>query len=229
MSSKQKALCLLIVGVLGILSAGVASAGIFGELHLGLGGTFPQGTFARYADPGFIVDLRATIHIPAVEFIVGWLDFNYIMFARETVETNGSIISDTGMRITFPVNEKYAEDLFNGHVGIQLANPTQHGMFRPRAGIGLGFYNFVTDLTWEADLPDTTIEIATQDLDDQLRMGWRGIIGADFFFTPQFGASADFIYDHVFNVERIEGTEVVDRTSRFLGFTIGFVYMFQAE
>jgi hypothetical protein len=127
------------------------------------------------------------------------------------------------------VNENYSEDLFTGHIGIQVASVTQRGAFRPRAGIGIGFYNFVTDLTWEADLPDTTIEIATQELDDQVKMGWRGIIGADFFFTPQFGASADFIYDHVFNVERVEGIEAVERTSRFTGFTIGFVYMFKSD
>jgi hypothetical protein len=51
----------------------------------------------------------------------------------------------------------------------------------------------------------------------------------DFFSTPQFGASVDFIYDQVYAVERIEGTHVENRTSRFQGFTAGFVYMFQAE
>jgi hypothetical protein len=211
-----------------MIIASSALAGVFGELHIGLGGTFPQGTFARYADPGFIVDLRATVHIPKAEFIVAWMDFNYILFARENIETQGEMTVGP-VTTYFPVMEKYSEDLYTAHVGLQLASNTQRGAIRPRAGIGIGVYNFVTDLTWEAELADTTLEVAKLDLDDQFRLGWRGIIGIDFFFTPQFGASADFIYDHVFNVERVEGTEVLNRTSRFHGFTAGFVYMFKAE
>ncbi len=228
MRIKHKVLVVFLLTSLWILTANGAFAGVFGELHLGLGGTYPQGTFARYADPGFIIDLRATVHIPKAKFIVGWVDFNFIMFARENVETEGSITVGP-ITTFFPVMEKYSEDLYTGHIGIQLASITQRGAFRPRIGIGAGFYNFVTDMIWEAELADTTMEVARLDLDDQLRFGWRGVIGADFFFTPQFGASVDFIYDHVFNVERIEGTEAVDRTSRFHGFTAGFVYMFKAE
>jgi len=224
----RKAFCFLLIITLGTVVANPVFAGVFGELHLGLGGTYPQGTFARYADPGFIANLRATVHIPNAEFVVGWLDFNYIMFARENVESQGSMTVGP-ITTYFPVMEKYSEELYTGHIGLQLASTTRRGAFRPRAAAGIGFYRFNTDLVWEAELADTTTEVARLDLDDQLCLGWRGILGADFFFTPQFGASADFIYDHVFSVERIEGTEVVDRTSRFLGFTVGFVYMFKAD
>ncbi|MFH1755987.1 MAG: hypothetical protein ABIA59_09815 [Candidatus Latescibacterota bacterium] len=228
MSHKQTTLSVAVIIVLGVMNAGIAGAGVFGELHLGLGGTFPQGTYARYVDPGFVVDLRGTIHIPNAEFLAAWVDFNYIIFAQESIESEGKVTVGP-ITTYFPVMEKYSEELYTGHVGIQLASTTQRAAFRPRAGIGIGLYNFQTDLTWEAEFPDTTVKIANLDLDSQTCFGWRAIMGADFFFTPQFGASIDFLYDHVFNVERVEGTEEVERTSRFLGFTAGFVYMFKTE
>ena len=209
-------------------SPGNTEEGVFGELHLGLGGCFPQGTYTTYADPGLIVDLRATLHLPYVEMFAGWIDFNFIGFKHENLETEGEI--DAGnMIITFPVRQTYSENLYTGHIGLQLANPTQRGFFRPRVGIGVGFYNFQTDMKWEAELPDTLLEIAQMDLDNQTRFGWRGVVGVDLFFTPSVGLSGDFIYDHVFGVERVEGDHAVDRTSRFYGFTIGIVYMFKSS
>ena len=47
------------------------SAGPIGELNLSLGGMFPQGNYARYADPGFTLDMRAIFHIPKVGFAAG--------------------------------------------------------------------------------------------------------------------------------------------------------------
>jgi hypothetical protein len=228
MHRKRQTFCLVFVMALGIMSATFSYAGVFGELHAGVGGTYPQGNFTRYANPGLILDLRATIHVPHAEVIVGWVDFNYVMFEQENVESQGEMTVGP-VTTYFPVNEKYSEDLFTGHVGIQLGSYTQRGAIRPRAGIGIGFYKFVTDLVWEAELADTTMEVARQELDDQFAFGWRGILGVDFFFVPQFGASVDFIYDHVFDLKRIEGTEALRTTSRFHGFTIGFVYMFKAE
>lgn len=115
-------------------------------------------------------------------------------------------------------------------LGIMSATFSYAGVFGElHAGIGIGFYRFVTDLVWEAELADTTMEVARQVLDNQFCLGWRGVLGADFFFTPQFGASVDFLYDHVFDLKRIDGTEAVNKTSCFHGFTVGFVYMFQSE
>ena len=214
--------------VFSLTAPGNTETGVFGELHLGLGGCFPQGTYTRYADPGLIVDLRATLHLPYIDMFAGWIDFNVIPFRRENLETEGKIESG-GFLITFPVRQTYSENLYTGHIGLQLANPTQRGFFRPRAGVGIGIYNFQTDMKWEAELPDTLLEIAQMELDGQVRFGWRGIAGVDLFFKPNLGLSGDFIYDHVFDVERVEGDHTVNRTSRFYGFTIGVVFMFSSS
>jgi hypothetical protein len=199
--------CLLFLVIAGSWAApGYSDGGVFGELHVGLGGCYPQGTYDNYADPGFIFDLRATLHIPHAEIIAGWIDFNYIEFRSDVFQTEGWIETGGGF-ITFPVLETYQEKLYTGHIGIQLVSPTRRGFFRPRAGIGIGFNNLQTDLKWEAQLPDTLLEIAREDLDSQTKFGWRGIAGVDLFFTPKFGVCGDFIYDHVFNVERLEATQ----------------------
>jgi hypothetical protein len=204
------------------------SASIFGEVAVALGGTYPQGSFVRYADPGFLINGRATIHVPHVEMFVGWVNVGYVSFANEDLETQGTVQGPSGT-VTFPIIQKYSEDLLSLHLGVQLATTTKRAFLRPRAGIGVGVYGFNTDMTWEAVNADTTIEIAREELDSQTKFGWRGMIGIDIFVKSSFGVTSDFVYDHVFNLERVDGQAVADRSSRFHGFTVGIVYMFSVK
>ncbi len=203
-----------------------AAAGVFGEIAASVGGTYPQGSFVRYADPGLLLNLRATAHIPKVEVFVGWADFSFVDFTSEELETRGFIPTEGGT-IEFPVTQSYSERMLAAHIGLQLATATQRAFFRPRAAIGIGIYNFSTDMSWDAELEDTTVQLAHEDLDSQTKFGWRGLVGVDFFITTQIGVTADFIYDHVLRLERVDGQQVAERTSRFHGFTVGLVYMFK--
>jgi opacity protein-like surface antigen len=117
-----------------------------------------------------------------------------------------------------------------GHIGLQVTSKTKRAFFRPRAALGIGIYGFSTETSWYEDLPDTSIKLAHENLDNQTSFGWRGLIGADFFIMPQWGATIDFVYDHVFELNQNEGLlGKADRTSRFHGFTVGIIYMFKTK
>ncbi|MCP4567329.1 MAG: hypothetical protein GY841_07105, partial [FCB group bacterium] len=83
----MKALCSVIVAIFLLLTPCISNAGVFGEVALSAGGNFPQGSFTRYADPGFMLFGRGTLHIPNVEMFVVWADFGFAHFKSETVET----------------------------------------------------------------------------------------------------------------------------------------------
>ena len=82
-----------------------AQAGAFGEIAISIGGTYPQGTFTRYADPGFMANYRQTIHAPVVEFFAFWFDISYVSFSSETIETQSVIEIQGGPTITRPVDQ----------------------------------------------------------------------------------------------------------------------------
>jgi opacity protein-like surface antigen len=165
---------------------------------------------------------RATIHIPGAEVFVFWADLTLGTFASETLETTLSIAGGP----TLPAQQTTTETMVAMHAGLQLASPTQRGFFRPRASIGIGPYFFDNTVFWSYDLGDTTVTLDSEKLDSQVRFGWRGTLGVDFFVTPKYGITADFVYDHVFNLNQREGSFGVDQNARFQGFTVGFIYMF---
>jgi hypothetical protein len=226
----MKSSVIIFILLLIIIGTSDAGARIFGELALGLGGTYPQGSFSRYADPGFMVSGRATLHVPKVELFAFWCDFSFVEFARETQETWAYHEIINGPSYWTPVEQTTVEDMYGGHFGLQLSSMTMRAFFRPRAAIGIGFYHFVNKTTWDEEFPDTTITIASEVHDSQTKFGWRGLVGVDFFIIPQFGITADFVYDHVFNLKQNDGPQSsAERTSRFHGFTVGLIFMFKAE
>jgi hypothetical protein len=70
-----------------IAGSNLSLAGAFGEVAISAGGIFPQGSFTRYADPGGMLNIRGTVHIPNMEMFVGWADFGFAQFARDEFET----------------------------------------------------------------------------------------------------------------------------------------------
>lgn len=192
-------------------------AGAFGEIAISAGGTYPQGTFTRYADPSFMANIHTTIHVPEVEFFAFWFDFSYVSFSLEIIETQSITEIQGGPTIIRPVEQLTREEMYTGHIGLQIANPTRKGFFRPRAALGIGLYQFRNVITWTETIDDTTsIVLADEVLDSQTSFGWRGLLGADFFVTPQIGITADFIYDHVFELSQDEGPNLnADLISRF--------------
>jgi len=220
-----------------ITMAPAANAGIFGEMAVAAGGTFPQGSFTRYADPGGMINVRATLHMPKVELFVLWVDFGYTLFDSETIKTKHYTYHQVG-NVTWtestPVDQITEESMISGHIGLQLGSMTQRAFFRPRAALGIGFYSFSHNIEWQEEDADSMIVIASESLDSQFSFGWRMLVGADFFITSQWGVTADFVYDHVFQLNQADGiaetaTKVdteSDLTSRFHGFTVGVVYMF---
>ncbi len=229
MSRRSCTLLTLALATALALPAKPANAGVFGEVALSLGGTYPQGGFTRYADAGVLFNLRATIHTPVLEFVSTWVDISVVPFSRDVQQT--FIVEQIvgGPTLFRPVEQVTSETMVAGHIGLQIANPTRRGLFRPRAALGIGLYSFQTDIVWTEELSDgTTTTLASEDIDTQTSFGWRGMLGADFFVSPQVGFTMDFVYDQVFNLRQEEGPDAGNKlTARFQGFSVGVVYMFE--
>lgn len=221
-------LALALTFVLCTLPAESIRAGVFGEVAASVGGIYPQGSFTRYADPGFMGNARATIHIPSVEFMVGWFDFAFTQFSSETVETSRVLYDfDNGVTIRRPVDQTTKETMFALHLGGQISSASRRAFIRPRAGLGIGLYHFRNTISWTEQDADTTVTLASESLDRQTSFGWRALLGVDLFFTDQWGGTVDFIYDHVFELNQQDGPSAnADLTSRFQGFSVGVIYMF---
>jgi hypothetical protein len=207
------------------------SANTFGEVAGSIGGIYPQGSFTHYADPGFTVNGRITIHLPVLKFMVGWMDLSYVQFSSDKVETRRQLYDfDNGITIWRPVEQTTEETMIAGHLGLQLASTTRRAFFRPRAALGLGIYGFENSISWKEKDGDSDVTLATETLDEQTRLGWRALLGVDFFVTAQWGATVDFIYDHVFGLNQQDGpSAAADLTSRFQGFSLGVIYMFNVK
>ncbi|MCP4569424.1 MAG: hypothetical protein GY841_17755, partial [FCB group bacterium] len=165
-----------------------------------------------------------------VEMFVVWADFGFAHFKSETVETKRILyeIID-GPTVYRAVDQTTSENMVTGHIGLQLASMTKRAFFRPRVALGIGFFSFDNTISWTEQDADTTVVLTSETLDKQNCFGWRALIGADFFFTPQIGATFDLVYDHVFNLKQTESPDVATRrTSRFNGITVGIIYMFKS-
>jgi hypothetical protein len=216
-------LSVLLAFVLTCLSSVPASG--WGELSGGVGGTWPQGTFAAYGDPGPRFLLRAEAELPGVPALAGWISMDYVIFSSETFDVDA-----TAGDITIPLEQTNRQDAFSIHAGIQLGSSSHKAFFRPRAGVGVGFYYFTTDVQlrhkeWTGEEEDNLVYSET--LDSQFRFGWRGVVGADFYPTSKWGLFFEVVYDHVLGLNQIEGDEEAERTSRYQGFTMGVVFPFE--
>jgi hypothetical protein len=218
------ALVIIAVFAAMLCSANPCEAKVFGDVTLAAGGTWPQGSFASYGDPGPHGLLRVSVQVPEVRALMGWFDANFTHFSSQTspaeIEVRGR---------TFPVDERISQDAFSMHLGLQVGNHTRSGFFRPRAGMGFGLYFFYSTYTLkEVRVGGGDEEDFFSEVDDsQELLGWRGQIGADFFFVPRWGISFDLLYDHVWNLNRQEGETSAKQTSRYNGFAIGIVVPFE--
>lgn len=195
-----------------------------GELGLGIGPTFPQGEFARYSDPGPHFNIRATPRIPGVESVAGWLDFNVTLFSSEE-----SPLFITVEDFLLEAKKTVSEYAFSLHAGLQVGSASAKGFIRPRAALAPGLYVFNTETSVRLIGDD---EDLVSNNDSDVRVGWRGIIGVDFFFSQQWGISFDFFYDHVFRMRRLIDTDEagntieVFRPARFQTYMISVVIPF---
>jgi len=206
-----------------------------------VGGTFPQGSFSRYADPGLMANFRISLHIPKVELFVVWADFNLVEFESESFETVHYIYHEVPNGPSWTeardAEQTTSQNMYAGHIGVQLGSMSQRAFFRPRAALGIGLYDFIHKTEWTEEDADTTITIASETHDAQVSFGWRVMLGADFFISTQWGITVDYIYDHVFSLDQTDGyADTIiknqidtkpDLTSRFQGFSVGVVYMFR--
>lgn len=105
------------------------------------------------------------------------------------------------------------------HVGMQIANPSRKAFFRPRVGLGLGVYYFWTELNLVGDV------IESHDiLEKQLRFGWRGSVGADFYFTRKLGISLEYIYDWVMDLDQGIRGQAIHDGGAFVSWNFGMVF-----
>jgi len=220
MSRTATALVLSAVLVLGGAFAPVAHAG--GEVTVGMGGVWPQGSFAAYGDPGPQFFGRVEVEIPDLPAAAIWLDVSFAIFSSETFRTEA-----TADDIAFPVDQTTSQHALSFHTGLQLGSSSHNAFFRPRAAVGAGFYYFSTTVELRrADWYSDEEPLYSETLDSQFRFGWRGIVGADFFVSSSWGISCEFVYDHVFGLNRIEGEQEAEKTARFHGVTVGAVFSF---
>jgi hypothetical protein len=224
MNSRARVLLVLAMLFAIPLFGAQTNAAVFGDVTLAGGGTWPQGSFAAYGDPGPQGLLRVTVQIPEVRAVMGWMDVNYTHFSSETQPVDLEYLGRV-----FPADQSTSQDCLAFHLGVQAGNHTRRGFFRPRAGIGLGAYFFFTNVSLkEVRIGGEDEDVFDSDVtDSQELLGWRGQIGSDFFFTPRWGISFDLLYDHIWNLNRKDGDTNVRRTSRYQGFAIGVVIPFE--
>lgn len=203
-----------------------AVGGLLGEAGLSIGGIYPQGDFAKYSDPGPAFLLRGNFRILKMEALSGWSCIGVNLFSSNKSEI---VIDVDG----YPVLAKKSIDEYGVtlHAGLQLGSSSRRGFFRPRAAVAPGLYLFNTELSIR---PLDYDEDLVENNNSQVRFGWKAVVAADFFFSPKWGISAKFMYDHVLNLHRdiavddAGNTRVISRSARFQGFMIGVVIPFEA-
>ena len=193
------------------------------EVSLSAGITFPQGTFNRYTDDGFYAHARFIAHLSSFKAISGFADLSGSFFKStedDVILTNGILYLDATERIS-----EYSVAL---HLGTMVGSDSRNSFFRPKFGIAGGLYLFNTEtLILNDAISDEPLAEGNQ---TQLRVGWRGIVGTDLFFTPQWGLSFEFTYDHVLNLHHFRIVDpasqptTVGQTARFNNFSIGVIF-----
>jgi len=221
LARRKKTVGLVLALLIGVSVSSSAHATAFGDLTLGIGGMWPQGSLTQYSDPGPNFLIRANYQIPQIRAVMLWGDLNLTLFSNETQRAYIDVHGGRDIPVDQTTNQ-YAVSL---HVGLQTGNPSRRGFFRPHAALGAGFYLFATDVDWKGLNQDDPI--AEETTDSQGRFGWRGVIGSDFFFTPKWGIAFDLLYDQVWRLNSTEGKETAHLTSRFQGFSLGVVIPFE--
>lgn len=199
-----------------VSTAAASKAATVGNLTVGGGGVWPQQKMAYYTDPGPHVFGRVDLQIPEVRMLMLWAGLGGTFFKdddqRVYIETTGDPI---------PVNQSTTQTALTFHLGAQLGSHSRRGFFRPRAGAGIGLYSLQTNTDWK--WTDEEEAFSSEDRDSQLRIGWRGFLGADFFPTPKWGIGAEFVTDQIWNVDQDAGDAAEEGTAIFHGFAVNFV------
>lgn len=202
----------------------IAQSKIIGESNVEIGGVYPQGDYVKYADPGFTINFRGTLHIPNFKAISGWGDITFDYFSEEDYP-----VDITVGNLLYLGEETISEYAISTHFGLQLGSDSRRGMFRPRLSGGPGLYVFNTRKKYR--IYDTKDYFGNQN-DHQTKFGWRLIAGLDLFLSPKLGISFSFMTDYVNNLNRT--LEYLDngslirtgKSARFDHFMLGVVFEF---
>jgi hypothetical protein len=192
-----------------------------------VGGAWPQGSFAEYGDPGFTVLARAGLELPKFRALSGWIGVSFVNFGGDSFETETSAWG--------PVEQSTNQQAFAVHIGAQLGaeihDPSDKSFFfRPRAAAGVGVYFFRSTLKLERiDAEPDEEPLYSETLDSQSCFGWRSVAGVDCFVTQRWGVSIELFYDHVFELNRVEGDEESHRASTYQGVALGVVFRLGAD
>lgn len=206
-----------------MLASSPATAGLFGEVGIAVGGVSPQGNFGTYADEGPTALIRASIHINQAPMFSGYLDLGGSLFSSQTEDVD-VWIEGLGMYVAEKTVSQYNICL---HAGLQLGSSTRRGAIRPRAVLAPGLYVFNTKTTVRMLDED---ENFLDESDAQLKFGYRGILGSDFFFTTRWGISVAFVFDQVINLhhdhlyDQNGRLKQVSQSARFYSIMVGVVW-----
>jgi opacity protein-like surface antigen len=153
----------------------------------------------------------------------GYLDLSGSFFSSESEDV---LVWVEGVG-TFEAEKRISQYNIALHAGLQLGSDTRRGAIRPRFAFAPGLYLFNTETTvtmWDAEDP------FLDDSDAQVKFGWRGIVGCDFFLTTRWGISTEFVYDQVINLhheteyDELGRPNPVTKSARFHGFMVGVVF-----
>lgn len=205
---------------------GQANAATMNEVSINSGITFPQGTFHRYSDNGFYGHVRLISHLNSFKALSGFADLSGSFFS--STEEDVLFTSDGIFPLWRNTTKKTSEYSVALHIGTLIGSDSRNSFFRPKVGIAGGLYLFNTETQILDEFDDD--DILAEDNNTQVRVGWRGIIGTDLFFTPKWGLSFEFTYDHVLNLHHTlefnpgVGVTRVGQTARFNNYSIGVIF-----
>jgi hypothetical protein len=212
----------LLLILLSLTILGQVNAENMYEFSANAGVTFPHGTFHRYTDNGAYGHARLVAHMNSFKAISIFTDLSVSLFStseEDVIISDDIFIYDARRRIS-----EYSVAL---HIGTLIGSDSRNSFFRPKFGIAGGLYLFnIQTLILDPLFDD---EELADDNQTQVRVGWRGIIGTDLFFTPKWGLSFEFTYDHVLNLhhslEYIPGVGLtnIGQSARFSSFSVGVI------
>ena len=199
------------------------SAGTFSEISFHGGLIEPQGSYRHYSDNGGNGRVRVIGHLNNMNSLSGWIDFSGSIFSYE----NEDVVLTDGIFL-YDFERHTSEYAFSLHTGLQLGSDSRNSFFRPKAGLGVGCYLFNTETSLFA-VGYTDEEPEAKENKTDFRFGWKGYVGVDFFFTPKWGLSFEFMNDQVLNLhhtlEFVPGEELkkVGQTARYYTYSIGVI------
>jgi hypothetical protein len=190
-----------------------AEASVEGDLLLLGGGAWPQGATTQFSDPGWNLNLRVAPHLPFLKGVIPTAGLGVNFFPGES-----RLVEDETQNFLVIAKEESDRFAWALNVGIQVGSPSRRGFFRPRAGIAPGFYFLIKETT--RTLPGDTDPYYDKSL-WLGRLGWKGVIGADFAVSPMVAIATEFVYDHAWSVEG-------GQSARYQGFAIGIAIAMEA-